>query len=132
MDTQGEVLLGPVFVNHHPYTYGDAKYDSPWKEAVAAKCDEAWQGRAMLREQVHLRIRFYLKNDYDLTGLLESTVNGIANAIFPMSAGGGPKTKWNHDDRWVHSIEASKELTNDKHGAEIVVMRPARVSTRSP
>jgi hypothetical protein len=126
MDMQGEILLGPVFVGHHPRGYGNASTEVPWKEAVAAKCFEAWQGKAVLHERVHLQIRFYLKDDYDLTGLLESTTNGIANAIFAMSPGGGPKTKWNHDDRWVHSIEASKEFTDGKCGAEIVVRRPPR------
>lgn len=116
-----EVLLGPIFVAHHPYTYGDKKYEEPWKKAVAAECRNTWLGKPRLQEPVHLRLRFYLQRDYDLTGLLESTVNGIANAIFPRSRYGGYKTEWNYDDRWVYSIEASKQITADTCGVEIVV-----------
>ena len=131
MDTQYEILLGPVFVDHHPYTYGDAKHEVPWKRAVAVKCSEAWQGKPRLQEPVHLRIRFFLVRPYDLTGLLESTVNGIANAIFLPSMGGGPKSEWNYDDRWVFSIETSKEMTDGKYGAEIVVTRPPQITILS-
>jgi len=127
MQAPNQVLLGPIFVAHHPYTYGDKKYEEPWKKAVASECHKAWLGKPRLQEPVHLRLRFYLQKDYDLTGLLESTVNGIANAVFPYSKYGGPKTEWNYDDRWVYSIEASKQITADTCGVEIVIEKPPGV-----
>ena len=121
MHAQNQILLGPIFVAHHPYTYGDKKYEEPWKKAVAVECRRAWHGKPRLQERVRLKMKFHLQRDYDLTGLLESTVNGIANAIFPPSKYGGHKTEWNYDDRWVYSIEASKEFAEGNCGVEIVV-----------
>jgi hypothetical protein len=95
-------FLGPIFILHHPYTYGDKKYEEPWKKAVSQECSKAWQGKPRIHEPVHLKLKFRLSKDYDLTGLLESTVNGIANAIFPPRKQGGPKTEWNYEDSWVY------------------------------
>ena len=127
MKASKQVLLGPIFVAHHPYTYGDKKYEEPWKEAVAAECHKAWLGKPRLQEPVHVRLMFYLRRDYDLTGLLESTVNGIANAIFPPSKYGGHKTKWNYDDRWVYSIQALKQTPAGTCGVEILVEKSAGI-----
>ncbi len=65
-----------------------------------------------------------------IAGLLESTVNGIANTVFPYSRYGGPKTEWNYDDRWVYSIEASKQITADTCGVEIVIEKPPSVEAQ--
>lgn len=117
-----KVLLGPIFVKHHPYTYGDSKHEEPWKLAVANECHTHWQGKPRLEKPVHVRLKFYVapNKDYDLTGMLESTVNAVANAIFPVRRG-GHKTRWNYEDKWVYSVEASKQLREANHGVEITV-----------
>jgi hypothetical protein len=119
----GRILLGPLFVEHHPYGYGDKKYEEPWKQAVADECKSYWGGKPRLEEPVRLRLRFFLSQDcdYDLTGMLESTVNAIANAVFLPSPKGGHRTPWNYDDSWVYSIEASKEFGDRKNGVEITM-----------
>ena len=116
------VLLGPVFVKHHPYGYGDKKYEEPWKQAVANECKKHWGGKTRLKEPVRLRLRFFLlSRDYDLTGMLESTVNAVANAVFLPSSKGGHRTPWNYEDSWVYSIEASKEFRDKDNGVEITM-----------
>jgi len=116
------ILLGPLFVKHYPYTYGDSKHEEPWKEAVANECKNHWEDRRLVERPVNLKLKFYLQKnkDYDLTGMLESTVNAIASVIFPPHRG-GHKTRWNHEDRWVYAIEASKEFRESDHGVEIIV-----------
>jgi hypothetical protein len=114
------VRLGPVFVAAHPYTYGDRKHEEPWKDAVASELEKHWRG-PYLQTPVRLTINFKLQRDYDLTGLLESTVNAIAHVVFPPSRR-GHQTKWNHDDNWVFEIRASKELGQHvSPGAEILL-----------
>jgi len=102
-------LLNAVRVHRHPYTYGDKKHEEPWKQAVANEVRRHWHG-GYLERPVRVSLRFFLARDYDLTGMLESTVNGIAHVAFPPSKKGGAKTKWNHQDEWVYEIAASKEL----------------------
>ena len=122
MNTGKIVLLGPVFVKHHPYTYGDKKHEEPWKQAVADECRKYWRGKEPLERPVRLRLKFYVarNKDYDLTGMLESTVNAIASVVFPPRRG-GHKTPWNHEDKWVYQIEASKEISQEGHGVEIII-----------
>jgi len=114
------VLLGPLFVKHHPYTYGDS--EEAWKQAIAGECEKHWKGRRWLERPVSLRLKFYLSRDkdYDLTGMLESTVNALASVIFPPRRG-GHRTRWNHEDKWVYAIEASKEFRDKDHGVEIIL-----------
>lgn len=114
-------LLGPVFVRYYPSGYGNGPLSEKWEQAVADECGKNWGG-GHLEKPVSVKLKFYLssKRDLDLTGMLESTVNGIANVIFPMRHG-GHKTKWNHEDRWVYAIEASKEFREPVHGVEVVV-----------
>lgn len=122
MKTKYATQIGPIIVKHHPYGYGDRKHEEPWKEAVATACKKFWGDRPPIEQPISLKIKFYLSpdKDYDLTGMLESTVNAIAYAIFPPRKG-GHKTKWNHEDRWVVSIEASKLFRYTDHGAEIII-----------
>jgi hypothetical protein len=116
-------LLGPVFVRHYPSGYGNGQLEELWKQAVADECRINWGERHLLKKPVSLKLKFYLssKRDLDLTGMLETTVNGVANVIFPMAHQGGHKTKWHHEDRWVYTIEASKEFRDIDPGVEIVV-----------
>jgi Holliday junction resolvase RusA-like endonuclease len=116
------VLLGPIFVEHHPYSYGDKKYEEPWKQAVADEVRKHWLGRPLLERPVRLKLKFYVDiyKDYDLTGMLESTVNAIANVIFPPRRG-GHRTPWNHEDKWVYEIEALKKIREEGHGVEILI-----------
>jgi len=117
------ISLGPLFVKQYPCGYGYKKREDPWKEAVANECKKYWGDRTPIKGPVNLRLKFYLnKNkDLDLTGMLESTVNAISSIIFPPSSKGGHKTRWNHEDRWVYTIEASKGFRDTDHGVEIII-----------
>jgi hypothetical protein len=48
--------------------------------------------------------------DYDITGLLECSVNGLAHVLFPASKRGGHRSPWNCQDEWIIEVAGSKEL----------------------
>jgi len=115
-----KALLEHVIVHAHPYTYGDRKHEEPWKEAVAGEMEKHWKAPP-LRTPVRLTLTFLLARDYDLTGLLESTVNAIASVVF-LPARRGHQTRWNHEDNWVFEIAASKELGHETDPGVVITL----------
>ncbi len=118
---------GPTFVEGNPVGYGIKAKEDPWKWAIATTLEKEW-GRHQLSVPLRATLRFFLSEvdpegrlNYDITGLLECAVNGVAHVMTAPSKRGGHPSPWNHEDHWIVDINGSKELGQERPGLEVTL-----------
>jgi len=124
-----ETIVGPLFVNGSPKTFGDRRTEEPWKRQLSDAIKEECGTREPAKEkvQVDLNFRVHPPRDPDLDNLIKPCIDGVGNALFEQRKGGC--SQWDTDDRWVWRITAEKVRVGSEsdEGIEITVRKYPRL-----
>lgn len=120
-----ETIIGPLFVEGKPETFGDRKTEEPWKIIISEAIKTKWGIRKHVRERVQIDLKFYihLPRDPDLDNLIKPCIDSVGNVLFERRK--GARSRWDTEDRWVWKINAEKfQVTNENdEGVEIAIRR---------
>ncbi len=118
-------IIESIFISGRPQTFGDKRYEDPWKTRIASEIKKQFGDKPKVKEKVQLVLKFFIfKNrKVDLDNLIKPCMDAVGSVIFEHR--GRTQSIWDTDDVWVYKIIAEKELveTEDAEGVEIKVER---------
>ncbi|KPV62824.1 MAG: Endodeoxyribonuclease RusA [Candidatus Bathyarchaeota archaeon BA1] len=112
-----------VFVPGSPQTFGDKRYEEPWKIRIAQKVKESCSSELPIKDKVQVHLIFYLFRErrVDLDNLIKPCLDAIGSVLFEKRK--GARSNWDTDDYWIFKIIAEKNIISkeNQEGAKIVI-----------
>lgn len=113
-----------VFVPGSPQTFGDKKYEEPWKITIARKVKKSCSSSELpIKDKVQSHLIFYLFRErrVDLDNLIKPCLDAIGSVLFEKRK--GARSIWDTDDYLVFKIIAEKKIVSKKNeeGVKIVI-----------
>ncbi len=108
-------IVGPIFVPGTPQTFGDKKYEEPWKEKIAQEVKKSYTSNLPIKNEVQIHLVFYVfeKRNVDLDNLIKPCIDAIGSVLFGKRK--GASRVWDTDDYLVRKIFAEKESVGKKN-----------------
>lgn len=64
------VIIGPIFVSGRPQTFGDKKYEEPWKKRIASEIEKSHKDKPKVKEKVQVFLKFFILRNGKLISII--------------------------------------------------------------